>query len=254
MARYQLILAYDGTQFAGYQRQAQGRTVQGELEAALRRLGWSGKAILSAGRTDAGTHAEGQVIAFDLDWAHSPDELCLAMNAYLPEDIAARSARLTDDDFHPRFAALGRRYRYTLYCEEVRDPLKDRYAWQVWPGLNVDLLQAAARMLDGTHDFAAFGTPPRPRSSTIRSVSQAGWVRSEGEGLIFTITANAFLYHMVRRLVFLQVQVGQGRVSLEELGEGLECQKPQMPGLAPARGLVLAEVIYPPSGSLNRDK
>lgn len=253
MARYQLILAYDGTHFAGYQRQARARTVQGVVETALNSLGWRGATILSAGRTDTGTHAEGQVISFDLDWAHSPHALCLALNANLPSDVAVRSAQLAPDGFHPRFAALGRRYRYHIYCQELRDPLKDRYAWRVWPAVDENLLQSAAHALVGTCDFAAFGTPPRPKGSTIRTVSQAGWVSAEGKSLAFEITANAFLYHMVRRLAFLQVQVGQRRVSLADLIEGLECQKPQMPGLAPASGLVLAEVIYPPSGQFEQE-
>jgi tRNA pseudouridine38-40 synthase len=117
----------------------------------------------------------------------------------------------------------------------------------VWPAVDDNRLQAAARILLGTHDFAAFGTPPRPNGSTIRTVSQASWNWQDGDW-IFEITANAFLYHMVRRLVFIQVQVGQGRVSEQDLFQGLECQTLQMPGLAPPGGLVLAEVMYPPSG------
>ena len=248
MARYQVIIAYDGTQFEGYQRQARARTVQGVVETALRSLGWTGSTILSAGRTDTGVHASGQVIAFDLDWAHSPQEMCLALNANLPPDVSAKAAGTVDAQFHPRYAAIGRRYRYRIYCQELRDPLQDRYAWRVWPPVDETRLQAAVKPLPGTYDFAAFGTPPRPRGSTIRTVTSAGWSRDPDGGLIFEINANAFLYHMVRRLVFLQVQVGQGRASVEDLIQGLECQKPQMPGLAPASGLVLAEVIYPPSG------
>ncbi len=247
MARYQVIIAYDGTLFEGFQRQAQSRTVQREIETALRGLGWAGATILSAGRTDTGVHAAGQVIAFDLDWAHAPRDLCLALNAALPPDVSARTAGVAEEGFHPRFSAVGRRYQYRIYCQELRDPLKDRYAWRIWPAPEDLRLQAAAQAVIGTFDFAAFGAPPRPQGSTIRTVSQAVW-RCEGNELIFEITANAFLYHMVRRLVFLQVQVGQGRMSVEQLVRGLECREVQMPGLAPACGLVLAEVMYPPSG------
>ncbi len=255
MARYQVIIAYDGTQFEGYQRQARARTVQGEIESALRHLEWQGRTILSAGRTDTGVHAEGQVIAFDLDWRHSLAELLRALNANLPQDIAAREARQAPADFHPRYAAVGRRYRYRLFCQELRAPLRERYAWRVWPAVDGDGLQAAARLLPGTHDFSAFGTPPRPGSSPVRSVARAGWQRQQ-EDWVFEIEANAFLYHMVRRLVFVQVQVGQGRVSLEEMRGSLDEGRDQIPGLAPPNGLALVEVIYPPAslaGDLDKD-
>ena len=133
MARYQVILAYDGTFFKGYQRQAQARTVQAVVETALRQLGWRGRTVLSAGRTDTGVHASGQVIAFDLEWAHPAEELLRALNANLPEDVAAREIHEADLEFHPRYWAVSRRYRYRLFCQETRDPLRERYAWRVWP-------------------------------------------------------------------------------------------------------------------------
>jgi len=243
MAHYQVILAYDGTHFAGYQRQARSRTVQGVVEAALEQLGWHGKGILSAGRTDTGVHASGQVIAFDLDWAHPEKELVQALNANLPVDVAARSVSLADPEFHPRYGAKARRYRYHLFCDEVRDPLREQYAWRVWPAVDPDRLQAAAAALTGSHDFAAFGSPLRPGGSTVRKVFSADWQAVDGK-LMFDVVANAFLYHMVRRLVFLQVQAGQGRLTLEDLKGGISSQVPQKPGLAPPQGLVLAEVYY----------
>ena len=108
MARYKVVLAYDGTGFSGSQRQAEARTVQREFEAALGKLGWNDRSITLAGRTDAGVHASGQVAAFDLDWNHPPDALLRALNALLPEDLAARSVKICGDDFHPRFDALSR--------------------------------------------------------------------------------------------------------------------------------------------------
>jgi len=189
MARYQIILAYDGTGFAGFQRQARARTVQAEVEQALRQLGWGGKAILSAGRTDSGVHALGQAAAFDLEWPHEDSELCHALNAHLPEDIAVQAA------------------------------------------------------LIGRHDFAAFGTPPRANGSTIRTVFSAGW-RKDGETLVFEIAANAFLFHMVRRLVAAQVLVGQGRLELEKFSQSVAGKAQTPPGLAPAHGLALAAVEY----------
>lgn len=243
MARYQVILAYDGTDFQGFQRQANVRTVQGVVETALASLGWPGQTIYCAGRTDTGVHGAGQVIAFDLEWLHSPDELGRALNAHLPADVAVRTVREAASDFHPRYDAKGRTYQYRIYCEPNRDPLRDRFCWRVWPELDLDLLQQAARLLPGIHDFAAFGTPPRPGGHTIREVFRAGWEPQAG-GLLFEVSANAFLYHMVRRMVYLQVMVGQRRLELEHLAQAVCAAQPQPPGLAPAQGLVLKEVQY----------
>lgn len=243
MARYQIILAYDGTDFKGFQRQAEARTVQGVVEIALDRLGWQDRAILFAGRTDTGVHGEGQVIAFDLEWSHSNEELGRALNANLPDDVAVRTVREAAPVFHPRYDAKGRTYQYRIYCGTDRDPLRERFAWRVWPEVNLALLQQAARLLIGTHDFAAFGTPPRPGGVTIREVYRASWEPQAG-GLLFEVSANAFLYHMVRRIVHVQVQVGQGRLELEYLAQALQAARPQPPGLAPAHGLVLKSVWY----------
>lgn len=243
MARYQIILAYDGTDFKGFQRQAEARTVQGVVEIALDRLGWQDRAILFAGRTDTGVHGEGQVVAFDLEWTHSSEELGRALNANLPDDVAVRTVREAAPAFHPRYDAKGRTYQYRIYCGTDRDPLRERFAWRVWPEVNLALLQQAARLLIGTHDFAAFGTPPRPGGVTIREVYRASWEPQAG-GLLFEVSANAFLYHMVRRMVHVQVQVGQGRLELEYLAQAVQAARPQPPGLAPAHGLVLKSVWY----------
>ena len=249
MARYQVVLVYDGTEFQGFQRQAKdssiSRTVQAVVEAVLQQLGWQDRSILVAGRTDTGVHASGQVIAFNLDWKHSVDELRAALNALLPMDVAARSVNPVKADFHPRYGALARRYRYRIYCQAVRDPLRDRFAWRVWPAVETNRMEQAARHLIGTHDFASFGTPPRSGGSTIRSVSQAGWYM-EGADLVFEIVGNAFLYHMVRRLVFVLVAIGQRRLEPETISGCLEGSSQSIvQGLAPSQGLTLVEVIYP---------
>jgi tRNA pseudouridine38-40 synthase len=270
MARYKLILAYDGTAFAGSQRQAspwrrgdtstglsraaRRRTVQGELEKALRGLGWSGRSVTLAGRTDSGVHALGQVAAFDLDWTHGLERLRDALNAKLPADMAVREAELVGVHFHPRFDATSRRYRYRLFCQHVRDPLRERLAWRAWPPVDGDLLVETAKVFVGQHDFAAFGSPPREESSTVRTVSLSRWiwpapseVEGTGDEWQFEVRADAFLYRMVRRLVFVQVAVAQGRCSKEAVVNAL--RKPQSKneipaGLAPAHGLTLVEVTY----------
>jgi tRNA pseudouridine38-40 synthase len=248
MARYQVILAYDGTDFFGFQRQASGpkeRTVQAVVETALRQLGWQGKTVLASGRTDTGVHASGQVIAFDLDWAHPTEALRAAINAHLPEDVAVQKVTPVADDFHPRYAAQARRYCYRLFCQPVRHPLRERYAWRVWPPVDFDRLQAAAVCLHGTHDFAAFGTPPRAGGSTIRTVTRAEWITASPDELIFEITANAFLFRMVRRLTGFQVAIGQGLIEPQAIQECLESgSKALVQYLAPPVGLTLVEVIY----------
>jgi tRNA pseudouridine38-40 synthase len=219
-------------------------------------LGWQGQKLLAAGRTDAGVHASGQVVAFDLEWSHSSQSLLHALNAHLPLSVAARHVRRVPLDFHPRYSADWRRYRYQVTCTEFRHPLLERYAWRVWPAVDLTHLQQAAACLAGTHDFAAFGAPLKrlshARRSTVRTVLQAGWSEQE-LFLAFEITANAFLYHMVRRLVHVQVMIGQGRLSLAALLEALgpsepanaALQPPLVHGLAPAQGLTLVEVHYP---------
>jgi tRNA pseudouridine38-40 synthase len=246
MARYQIIIAYDGTEFKGFQRQARARTVQAVLEAALHKIGWQDRSILAAGRTDTGVHAAGQVAAFDLEWEHGTQELQAALNANLPADVSVRQVRLVDAAFHPRFDALARSYEYRVLCVETRDPLRERYAWRVWPAIEQEVLQAAASSLPGTHDFAAFGTPPHSGGSTIRTVYQATW-QPEDRELVFEITANAFLYRMVRRVVYVLVAVAQGRLAAEQVtGSLVERKLEAVAGLAPPHGLSLVEVIYQP--------
>ena len=168
MARYKLILAYDGTDFAGSQRQAKRRTVQGELESALRKLDWYGRSVTSAGRTDSGVHASGQVVAFDIEWNHGLEKLRDALNANLPDDIAVKSVEVADEKFHPRFDAKSRCYRYRMFCENVRDPLREKFAWRILPNIHEEILVDAAKIFFGQHDFSAFGSALREESSTTR--------------------------------------------------------------------------------------
>jgi tRNA pseudouridine38-40 synthase len=255
MARYQIILAYDGTDFSGSQRQAKSRTVQSELERALAKLGWQGKSVLLAGRTDSGVHASGQVAAFDLAWKHPPEELVAALNGNLPLDMSVSAAKIVPDDFHPRFDATARHYRYHVFCQPVRDPLRERYTWRVWPPLDGDALQNAAGLFLGQHDFVAFGMPPRRGKSTIRTLTKAEW-QLHGDQWAFDVQADAFLYRMVRKLVHVQVAIGQGRASAQAIIDALAGKPEGIPGgIAPANGLALIEVTYPvvADGSVGSD-
>ncbi len=259
MERYQVILAYDGSHYKGFQRQARDRSVQGTVEYALRKLGWQGTSILAAGRTDTGVHATGQVIAIDLEWNHGSHDLQQAMNNHLPADIVVREVKQVNASFHPRYDASWRKYHYRLYCQSIRQPILEPYAWRVWPAVELESLQQAAALLIGTHDFTAFGTPPQSGGSTVRRVLEASW-QEDAPYFIFEIKAHAFLYHMVRRLVFMQVKIAQGKLNLADLNQALhpnmepgeagekieqQAEKRMVHGLAPAQGLILAEVHYP---------
>lgn len=244
MARYQVILAYDGSGFQGSQRQANIRTVQGELERSLRRYGWSGKSVMMAGRTDTGVHATGQVAAFDLDWMYGDEKLLKALNANLPPDLAVSSLCQTSADFHPRFDATSRRYRYSLFCETIRNPLREKFAWRVWPAFDERILKHAAEPFMGAHDFATFGSATTPKGTTVRTVTKAEWKKMPDGEWQFEIQADAFLYRMVRRLVFVQVSVAQGKCSVEDVRHALKKHTKLPSGLAPANGLTLVEVTY----------
>ncbi len=268
MARYKLTLAYDGTDFLGSQRQAAGssspqgisrpRTVQGELEKALRKLGWDGRSTLLSGRTDTGVHAAGQVASVDLDWSHADDDLIRALNSNLPADMSVRSAEVVDDKFHPRFDALARTYRYRLFCQPIRDPLRERFAWRIPSGINTAALAEAGKQFIGTHDFNAFGSPTAPRGTTVRTVMKSRWMQIAEDEWQYEVKADAFLYRMVRRMVFVQAVVAQGKISAEAIARSLAKQvypvfdrrasgrkRSEFPaGLAPAHGLTLVEVSY----------
>lgn len=245
MATYQSIVAYDGTGYQGFQRLAPGLpTVQGVLEDALHAVGWTGASLLAAGRTDAGVHARGQVIAYDLAWRHPAETLSRALNANLPGDVAVRNTELAVDGFHPRFSARRRTYAYRILVDAWPDPLAERFAWRMWPGPDLRVLNAEAQALLGRHDFAAFGQAPIPGGHTRREVFTARWL-AEPNGLWFVIQADAFLQHMVRRLVAALVSVG-----LEHKPPGTLAELVADPTLrwqdklAPPHGLCLEAVEY----------
>jgi tRNA pseudouridine38-40 synthase len=251
--RYRAILAYDGTEYRGFQRLAGDQpTIQGMVETAIARVSGQQVTVLGAGRTDAGVHATGQVIAFDLIWRHPDDDLLRAINATLPDDIAVQGLERAEPDFHPRFDAASRTYQYFVYEAPIRQPLMGRMSWWVRPPayqrLNVDTMNWAAAKLLGVHDFASFGTPPQGEK-TVRQVFRSEWeieVPTQGTRLIsYRIEANAFLYRMVRSIVGTLVEIGLGRMSVEEFIDAFQARdRSRISRLAPAHGLTLVEVKY----------
>lgn len=234
---------YDGTDFLGFQIQAQGRTVQGEIERALETVTRRDTRILGAGRTDRGVHARGQVISFNTGWRHRVSDLRRALNAVLATDIAIVTLGLAPEGFHPRFDATSRSYRYTVLNLPERSPLARRTAWQVGQELDLREMIHASRSLVGTHDFAAFGRPPQGEN-TVRQVKGAAW-QEKWPFLTFDIEANAFLYRMVRSIVGMLVLLGTGQISIEEFEALLQDRdRSQIRQVAPAQGLCLMRVDY----------
>ena len=247
---YRATLAYDGTAYNGFQRQASGiPTVQCAVEAAVEAATGQTVTVIGAGRTDTGVHAEGQVIAFDVAWKHSAEALLNAVNAVLPDDIALSDLAVLEEvagkrRFHPRFDATARVYRYTVYPAPQRSPLMRNRAWHVRAALDAAAMQRAAGLLIGKHDFGAFGWPPHGENK-VREVARSEWSASE-RLLIYRVEANAFLQHMVRRIVGALVTVGRGGLTVDEFeavfrGGKIVARFP----LAPPQGLVLEQVKYP---------
>lgn len=249
------LVGYDGTDYCGFQVQADVPTIQGTLEEALRTFTTLQGRIAGAGRTDAGVHARGQVIGLTLQWRHGLDDLRRAWNAHLPPAIVIRRVTEPPAGFHPRFSAVQRTYRYFMREGVEREPLSSRYTLDIAQSLDLAAMQAAAAELVGTHDFATFGQPPQSKS-TVRTVYAAEWhvemsdlspvaVVAERR-LVFTLTANAFLQHMVRKVVGSLIEVGRGRWSGADFAEALHAANgARSAPPAPPCGLVLEWVAYP---------
>ncbi len=247
--RYRATLSYDGAAYQGFQRQAGDTpTIQLALEEAIARITQQRVTVIGAGRTDTGVHASGQVIAFDVEWKHDPHALLRALNSVLPENIALQDIAEAEPDFHPRFRAIARQYRYTVIIAAQRQPLLRHRSWQLREALAVEAINATAEMLIGTHDFGAFGKSP-DGGHTIRTVEKTCWrVNTVGKSAVYEyeIIANAFLQHMVRRIVGALVDVGRGRLTYEQFEDGFRRADPAVfKTLAPPQGLVLEAVFYP---------
>jgi tRNA pseudouridine38-40 synthase len=237
--RYRARVEYDGTDFAGFQAQPGARTVQGELEAALARLhNGERRPVDGAGRTDAGVHAEGQVIAFTYSGRLAAAELGRALDALLPADVAIRDVRATTARFHPRYAARYREYRYTVW-NGPRSPLRERTALGVRVPLDTAAMARAGSVLVGRHDFSAFGAADQNPVRTVHSVR----VRRSGSLVTIDVRADAFLRGMVRRVAAVLLEVGRGKMDEEAVRAALAARVPALGGAtAPAHGLSLRRV------------
>jgi tRNA pseudouridine38-40 synthase len=245
----QLVLHYDGARFAGWQRQREARTVQGELEAVLARLCGRAVPVLGAGRTDAGVHARGQAAGVRVAAKWTPERLRKACNALLPDDLWVAAAHEMRPEFHARFDATARRYAYHLGTDdEAHSPFRRTREWALPRPVDRALLDAAAALLPGDHCFRAFavrGTAP-PEDHHRCVVAEARWRERPG-GLVLDVEANRFLHHMVRFLVGTMVDVASGRRPLEDLPRLLgAADNSEVSAPAPAHALFLDAVRYPP--------
>ena len=239
--RYRATVEYDGTDFAGFQAQPGKRTVQGVLEDALTRLSnGAGGRVDGAGRTDAGVHASGQVIAFTYGGRLAATDLEQALDAVLPPDVAIRDVRPAATGFHPRYAARYREYRYTVW-NGPRSPLRERTALGVRVPLDTAAMARAGSVLEGRHDFSSFGATDRSPVRTVHAVR----VRRNGRTVTIDVRADAFVRGMVRRMVAVLLEVGQGKMDEDEVRAALAGPERALDGAAaPAKGLTLRSVSY----------
>lgn len=244
MRNIKCVVAYDGTNFCGYQRQGQLRTVQAELEAAAAIILKENVKIAAAGRTDAGVHARGQVINFRTGRAIPAARIPYAFNSVLPRDIALLEAGEVPDDFHARIWAKKKTYCYRLYCSPFPSPFYRYYACHVPEIPDLKAMEAAARYLIGRHDFTSFRASGSTVKSNTRTVFAAG-ITVGGETVDFRITADGFLYNMVRIIVGTLLEVGRGKIGPETLASIIAAQERSAAGpTAAPRGLYLERVEY----------
>jgi tRNA pseudouridine38-40 synthase len=249
MRTFKIIVSYDGTDFSGFQRQANARSVQAELEAALAPIEGRKVTVAGAGRTDAGVHALGQVASFKLTNSIAAAELSQALNARLPEDVRVLSAEEAEDRFHAQFSARAKVYRYRISNTPVLSPFQRRYAWHISRTLDLDAMQRGAQELLGEHDFAVFQAKSGEARTTRRLVSHAAWsedpLAGGGRLLTFEIGGTGFLKYMVRAIIGTLVEVGDGRRTPASIRELLASGHRAAAGpTAPPAGLYLVRVDY----------
>ena len=243
--RIALGIEYDGTAYNGWQRQKTGLGVQQRVEEALGRVADHALEVTCAGRTDTGVHATGQVIHFDTHSTRDDRGWLLGANSNLPDDIAITWARHVDDDFHARFSATGRNYRYRILNRLQRSALQRHRAWWVYPALDAERMHLAAQQLLGEHDFSAFRAAGCRANTPQRNITSISVTR-EDDWITLEVSANAFLQHMVRNITGTLAKVGEGEQPLAWIRQVLASRDRKQGGIAaPPHGLTLVSVDYP---------
>lgn len=254
--KFKLIIAYDGAGYEGWQVQKTGTGVQEKVEAALANLFPGRPRVHSSSRTDTGVHALGMAAHFEAarnECKTTPRKLALALNAHLPEDIRIVSASRAAKGFHARFDARGKQYRYFVWNHAAMNPLLRRTAWHVPRKLDLKAMRAAAKLFPGKHDFKSFAANRNyEMESTVRTLARCD-VRKNGPLFTFIIEGDGFLYKMCRGIVGTLVQCGLGKFPAEEIRPMLSRRDRRAAGMtAPAHGLVLWKVSYPPGKKTTR--
>ncbi|WP_436114863.1 tRNA pseudouridine(38-40) synthase TruA [Peribacillus frigoritolerans] len=245
MPKYKCVIAYDGTDFAGYQVQPEKRTIQSEFEAVLAQM-HKGTIIkvTASGRTDSGVHAKGQVLHFESPLTFSTGNWIKAFSALLPTDIIVLEVDIVPDDFHARFHTTGKEYRYIVDRSKLRDPFKRNYAYHYPYPLNVEAMREAISYLIGTHDFTSFCSAKTEVVDKVRTIKEMDFEESD-EFLVFRFVGEGFLYNMVRILVGTLLDVGSGKMSPHDMSGILDKKDRSFAGkTAPAQGLYLWKVFY----------
>lgn len=244
MRTLKITLAYDGTRFVGWQRQADGESIQGLLEDALAKFEGGPVTAHGAGRTDAGVHAVGQVASARVAFTHDPGTLTRALNAYLPPEIRVLAVEDADERFHARFSATSKTYRYQIRNTQVGDPFDRSFVWHLPEPLSLEAMTRAAALLVGTHDFLAFRSVGSEIATSVRTVTRSEWRHREGL-LTYEICGDGFLRHMVRAIVGTLVEIGRGWRQPEEIEALLTGgTRAQAGATAPPHGLFLVSVDY----------
>ncbi|MEO1912417.1 MAG: tRNA pseudouridine(38-40) synthase TruA [Myxococcales bacterium] len=247
MGHYRLVLEYDGAAFEGWQIQAgASRTVQGCLVEAAQKISQGEVKVRGSGRTDSGVHAEGQVVALEIDWSEEPLALLRALNGNLPRDVAVRSASATSPDFDPRRHAEGKQYRYAIWNGPARAPLRENRWTHIAQPLDLDAMGEAARGLLGIHDFACFQASGSDVLQTVREIFSLEITGESGAEIVVEVEGSGFLRHMVRNIAGTLIEVGRGKrepASMADLIASLD--RGQAGPTAPAKGLTLVRVDYP---------
>lgn len=248
MRYLKLTVAYDGTDFFGWQWQPEHRTVQGEFEAAIHSVTGEKTRVVASGRTDTGVHAIGQVVGWATESDLATDVLGRALNANTPRDLAVKDVSEARAGFNPILDSTSKRYRYLLYDNPIRDVFSRNSVWQVWQRLDVNAMREAAAALVGEHDFKGYETAGSPRVSTVREVDDIQVHRRQfenGERIVIEVEASGFLYNMVRNIVGTLVQIGRGREPLSFAADVLASRDRRLAGpTAPPQGLYLLKVNF----------
>lgn len=245
MQNFKLTIEYDGGAYHGWQRQAGDRTVQEELEQALRRMTQQPITLIASGRTDAGVHALGQVANFTCETRISPEAFKKGLNSMLGGAIVIHRCEIVPRSFHSRYDAVSKTYRYRIRNHHRPRAIGRQYHWHVRAPLDMSAMQAASRHLLGSHDFTTFEGAGSPRQHSVREIQRAEWILCGDHCLEFFIQANGFLRFMVRNIVGTLVEVGRGKRSPGDIPGLLAARDRSLAGpTAPAQGLCLMEVEY----------